>query len=633
MHSGKSVKNRFAILQSPPLPTNKAFAIKPKETAFTTSSHVPMSNQPSTPSPVAPQATPPAPAAPAVQQAKGHLDTWIGYFVAFLATLLLVYGVVRSNGLSTEIYIGLVMVLAPGTFLWYQTRAERLRPEKTISELAESHRQNTAQTAQLAIAKAETDRIMETVQEGLFLIDENGNIGDYHSRALVDIFRHKTISGENLFDILKRLLSEKMFNTTKDYFGLLFDITKKEKTVLKVNPLVEIEINFVNPEGGFLNRHLGFSFRRIVENGKVVRVFVAVRDITKQVELEKKLRDAEKHKERQLGILLGIVHIPPDDLTHFVKLIETELENINQTLRTEDFARIGSLSADTLRQRLKVVFRSAHNIKGNAALLKLTYFQKAAHEFETKISELLERPRLSGDDFLPIVICEATIREDLMDLHDLREKLSGLRALTPNSPAPATISSPAAAFAGQLQELVENAARDLQKASTISIDEFAVHTVSLGRFDLVRDVLIQLTRNSLAHSVEMPAERSSAGKSPIANLTVRGLPTTPEGLLGLTFRDDGRGLDLEAIRKRALSSGLLTAEAAPAATPDELARLIFAPGFSTAAQVGDHAGRGMGMDIIKSKIIDDAGGVLEVHSTPGKFCEFRIYLPPHTRSA
>ena len=584
------------------------------------------------PQPSTPSSDPALQSSPAAPENKGHIDTWVGFFVALLAAIIVAHGFTRTGGLTAEIYVALGIVIGPGCILWQRARAERLRREKALAELADGNRQITAQSAQLATAKAETDRIMETVQEGLFLVDENGLIGEYHSRALFDIFRRKEFAGENLFDILKRLLSEKMFNTTKDYFALLFDVTKKEKTVLKVNPLAEIEVNFVNPEGGFLNRHLGFSFRRIVENGKVVRIFVAVRDITKQVELEKKLREAEKHKERQLDILLGIVHIPADELANFTKLIETELENINQTLRTEDFARMGTMSADALRQRLKTVFRSAHNIKGNAALLKLAYFQKAAHDFETKIAELLDRPRLVGDDFLPIVICEAALREDLMDLHDLREKLSGLRSLTPGGPAAAAVSSPAAAFVGKLQELVEQAARDLEKASSLSVDEFAVHAVSFGRFDLMRDVLIQLTRNSLAHSIETPADRAAAGKPPVATITVRALPPSPEGFLGLSFRDDGRGLNLDAIRKRGVSAGLLAADTAASTSPDELARLIFAPGFSTAEKVGDHAGRGMGMDIIKSKVVDEAGGVLEVHSTPGQFCEFRVYFPPQAKA-
>jgi Chemotaxis protein histidine kinase and related kinases len=564
--------------------------------------------------------------------ARFGADRWLGAFVALLAIAVAIYGSNLHGPLSTEVLVGLAVVLLPGLWLWSRVRADGLRTRRILADLADSHAKNSAQTASLAAAKSESDRIMETVQEGLFLVDEKGIIGDYHSRALLTIFRQDELAGSNFFNLLQRLLTEKMFNTTKDYFGLLFDPTKREKTVLKVNPLTEIEVNFSNPEGGFLSRHLGFTFRRIMEGDKVARVFVAVRDITKQVELEKKLRESEKHKERQLDILLGIVHVPPADIAAFAKLIETELDTINQTLRAEDFAKIGGTSIETLRGRLKTVFRSMHNIKGNAALLKLAYFQKAASDFETKIADLLDRPRLTGDDFLSIVIAEAAMRDDLCDLQDLREKLAGLRSFTPGAKT-GIVDSPAAALAANLQQLVEDAARDLQKASALSIDQFAVHTVSFGRVELVRDVLIQLTRNALAHSIEPPAERAAAGKSPVAQITIRGLPPGPDGLSGLAFRDDGRGLALDAIRAKAVASGLLAADAAANATPEELARCIFAPGFSTAATADAHSGRGMGMDIIKSKIVDEAGGILEVHSTPGQFCEFRLYLPAHTPAA
>jgi signal transduction histidine kinase len=511
-------------------------------------------------------------------------------------------------------------------------RAEAKRSKAALAALEASYEQISAQKSSLAVAKSETDRIMETVQEGLFLVDEKGVIGEYHSKALVTIFRQDEFAGYSFFNILQRLLSEKMFNTTKDYFTLLFDPTKKEKTVLKVNPLSEIEINFSNPEGGFINRYLGFTFRRIMEDNKVIRVFVAVRDITKQVELEKKLREAEKHKERQLDILLGIVHVPPKELAGFTELVESELDNINKTLRAEDFAKVGGLTVEALRERLKIVFRSVHNIKGNAALLKLAYFQKSAGDFETKIAELQDRKKITSDDFLGVVVAEAGMREDLNDLHDLREKLAGLRSFESHTEA-VSVSTPVTALAANLQQLVEEAARDMEKATTLSVDSFAVHSVSFGRFELVRDVLIQLTRNALAHSIEAPADRAAAGKPVVGSLSIRGVPAADNGFIGIAFRDDGRGLNLDAIRARAVSSGLLTPAAAEKATPADLARCIFAPGFSTAKEVSVHSGRGMGMDIIKSKVVDEAGGILEVQSTPGEFCEFRIFLPVNAPAA
>lgn len=513
----------------------------------------------------------------------------------------------------------------PGVFFINRVRRARNASARLAAELGASQARLESQALALSTAKAETDRIMETVQEGLLLIDTQGVIGDHHSHELKTILRQEQLAGRSLLGILERLLSEKMFNTTKDYVALLFDANRKEKAVLKVNPLTDIEVNFPNPSGGFINRYLGFSFRRIVENGSVTRVFVAVRDVTTQMELEKKLRDSERHKDRQLDILLGIVHVAPDELEAFIVLVEKELDTINDTLRAEHFAATGG-QGDALRERLQTVFRSVHNLKGNAAVLQLTTFQKAADAFESKLNELLNRPQLTGDDFLSVVVAQAGLRADLGDLMELRGKLTGLRQpVAANPSASAAITSPAAQIGAGLQQLVADAARDLDKATTLTIDDYALHTVAAGRPALVRDVLIQLARNSIAHSVEPAPLRRAAGKPSVATLSVRALPRSDDGLVGIAFRDDGAGLDLDAIRARAESAGLLSPNAKPA--PADIARCIFAPGFSTAASVGAHSGRGMGMDIIKSKVVDEAGGALEVHCTPGQFCEFHLYFP------
>ena len=520
------------------------------------------------------------------------------------------------------------LLLLPGVFFFNRVRHARNASARLAAQLGASQATLEAQSAALSVAKAETDRIMDTVQEGLMLIDAQGVIGDYHSRELTAILRQEQLAGRNLLSILERLLTEKMFTTTKEYLALLLDPKRKEKAVLSVNPLTDIEVNFPNPSGGFISRYLGFSFRRIVENGVVTRLFVAVRDVTTQIELEKKLRDSEQHKDRQLDILLGIVHVAPEDLENFVTLVERELDVINDTLRAEHFAATGGQGA-ALRERLQTVFRCIHNLKGNAATLQLTTFQKAAELFESKLSELLARPQLTGDDFLSVVVAQAGLRADLGDLMELRGKLTGLRqpiaAAGKSTDAPAAPVSPAVQIGAGLRQLVADAARDLDKVTTLSIDDYALHTVAADRPALVRDVLIQLARNSIAHSVEPSPVRLAIGKPAAAVLSVRGLPRTNDGLIGLAFRDDGRGLDLDAIRARAEAAGLISPNAKPA--PADIARCIFAPGFSTAAQPGAHAGRGMGMDIIKSKVVDEAGGAIEVHSSPGEFCEFHIYLP------
>ncbi|HEX7261250.1 MAG TPA: hypothetical protein VF258_05500, partial [Luteolibacter sp.] len=486
----------------------------------------------------------------------------------FVGSLVGIF-LMKGSGIQS-ILIGLAsaaLFLIPSVFLIQRGAQQRQLAEAALKSLEETY----GELSSMGFAKAETDRIMDMVQEGLFLINHDGIIGDYHSREAPLILRQETLAGANLYAILKRHLSEKMFNTSKDFFDLLFDASRKEKTVLSVNPLTDVEVNFPNPAGGFITRYLGFSFRRILEEGKVDRLFVAMRDVTKQIELEHQLREAEKTKEREMQILLSIVHVPRGDLEQYIKLASEELDTINSTLRAEDFAASGGRH-DVLRGRLETVFRCVHNLNGNAALIKLEYFQKAAHEFESKLKDLLSRKSLTGDDFLSIVVAQAGLRSDLNDLQNLRSKLGNL---TPPAAAPVANTSqvPASALAEQLRQLVETSAIAQEKSARLAVDEFALHAFAHGRTDLIRDVLVQLTRNAVAHGVETPAVREAAGKSPSALLSIHALPAPSPGVLGLAVRDDGRGLNIEGIRKRGVESGMLPADSE--ASIEEVVQCIF----------------------------------------------------------
>lgn len=545
----------------------------------------------------------------------------IGGYV-FLA-LVVVGSLVAMNFTTApfrDVLIGLGALglgLIPGLYFFNRVSQQRQDVQDRLTEL-EKHYGD--QLSSLAFAQAETERIMETVQEGLFLINQEGIIGDYHSREAPVILRQEQLAGKSLFEILKLHLSEKMYKSSRDFFDLLFDATRKERTVLSVNPLTDIEVNFPNPAGGFITRYLGFSFRRIVQGDKVERLFVALRDVTKQVELETQLREAEKTKEREMQVLLSVVHVPHDELEGFVKLATEELETINKTLRAEDFAVSGGKN-EVLRERLKTVYRSVHNLNGNAALLKLTYFQNSAFEFESKIKNLLSRKTLTGDDFLAIVISQAELRSNLTDLQNLRSQLGNLHVESRAHKNEAPVS----ALAEQLRELVKTSANELGKSAQLTVDEFALHAFAHGRTELIRDVLVQLARNAVAHGVEPAEIRKAAGKPEAAQLSIHALPAPAPGVHGLAVRDDGRGLDIERIRLRAEESGLI-APGQPAST-EEIIQCIFESGFSTSESADRHSGRGVGMDIVKSKFVEEAGGCIEVATEDGRFSEFRLYLP------
>jgi chemosensory pili system protein ChpA (sensor histidine kinase/response regulator) len=173
----------------------------------------------------------------------------------------------------------------------------------------------------------------------------------------------------------------------------------------------------------------------------------------------------------------------------------------------------------------------------------------------------------------------------------------------------------------RLYRTVRQTARDVGKRAQLDIQG--------GELEIDRSVLEKVTapiehllRNALAHGIEAPEVRHAAGKAEFGEIVLSAHQWGNE--MVLTVKDDGRGLDFARIRQKAEALGLLT----PGIEPSEtlLSQIIFAAGFSTAESVSQVAGRGVGMDVVKSEI-SALGGRIDIASTPGVGTTFNIYLP------
>ena len=140
--------------------------------------------------------------------------------------------------------------------------------------------------------------------------------------------------------------------------------------------------------------------------------------------------------------------------------------------------------------------------------------------------------------------------------------------------------------------------------------------------DIIRDPLTHMVRNSADHGLETTEERRKAGK-PVKG-TIRLSAYQASGQIVIEIADDGRGLNLSKIRRRAIEAGLISDEDHPSEA--QLHKLIFAPGFSTAEKVTSVSGRGVGMDVVKTNI-DQIGGTIDLKSTPGRGSTFSIKIP------
>ncbi|ACX72125.1 CheA signal transduction histidine kinase [Methanocaldococcus vulcanius M7] len=169
--------------------------------------------------------------------------------------------------------------------------------------------------------------------------------------------------------------------------------------------------------------------------------------------------------------------------------------------------------------------------------------------------------------------------------------------------------------------------RDLAKALGKEVEFIMEGTdIELDRtvLDELAEPLVHLIRNALDHGIEPPEEREKVGKPRKGTLKL--IAQRERDHVNIIVEDDGRGIDPEVIRRKAIERGLITEEEAKKLSDHEIINLIFMPGFSTADKVSDVSGRGVGMDVVKTKI-ESLGGTVVVYSEKGKGTRVVLKLP------
>lgn len=171
--------------------------------------------------------------------------------------------------------------------------------------------------------------------------------------------------------------------------------------------------------------------------------------------------------------------------------------------------------------------------------------------------------------------------------------------------------------------MVRDLAKDLNKEINLTIEG---EETELDRtvIDEIGDPIMHLLRNSLDHGVEHPDDREAKGKPRTGEV---GLIARHEGNnVVIMVTDDGKGIDAEVIKRKAVEKGVISQDEADSMEDPEAVRLVFAPGFSTAEVITDVSGRGVGMDVVKSKI-ESLGGFVDVETKIDEGSVFKIKLP------
>ena len=191
----------------------------------------------------------------------------------------------------------------------------------------------------------------------------------------------------------------------------------------------------------------------------------------------------------------------------------------------------------------------------------------------------------------------------------LRDTVMGLRML------------PIATSFGRYRRVVRDLAAELGKQVDL-VTEGGETELDKSVIERLNDVLVHLTRNSVDHGIEDPAEREKAGKAPKGTVRLSASQSGSHVLIQVT--DDGAGLDKDVIRAKGIERGLISADAE--LSEREIFDLIFLPGFSTAKRVTSVSGRGVGMDVVK-RAMDSLGGTIDIKSVKGAGTSITLKIP------
>ncbi|MEI5998012.1 MCP four helix bundle domain-containing protein [Paraburkholderia bengalensis] len=511
-------------------------------------------------------------------------------------------------------------------------------------------------SAQLKQKTADIQAMLQNMQQGILTVVEGAVIHSEYSAYLEAIFETKDIAGRPLMDLVFGD-SELGADTVSLVDAAVHACIGEDSINFEFNQhLLVNELTRMMPDGRV--KTLDLSWSAITdESDTVMRLMLCVRDVTELRELAAQAGE----QKRRLEMIGEILAVSEEKFHHFVDSA-TGFINENERIIRQHTQADGSAVAE--------LFRNMHTIKGNARTYSLQHLTSVVHETEQRY-DALRRPETAHEWDQEQLIAElarvkealqhyATINEvslgrrksadgggverylmvdrehiqeslrllDTANTTDMRDLLTARDAVRRTLRLLGT-EKVEDVLAGVLQSLPSLAAELGKTAPVVRIDDNG-YRIRTQAGSVLRNVFMHLLRNCVDHGIEPAAQRVALGKPEAGVIDIE--VGVAESALQITLSDDGRGLALSRIRGIAADRGWLHPDSQ--LSDEVVAEFIFRPGFSTAQNVTEVSGRGVGMDAVRDFITRE-GGHIELRFTDDRvgadFRQFQtiVYLPEH----
>jgi two-component system chemotaxis sensor kinase CheA len=263
--------------------------------------------------------------------------------------------------------------------------------------------------------------ILGSVREGVFVIDRELRLGATCSASMSELLRVSCPAGRRLEELLQPLIELETLTAALTFLRLLWSDRADEHAVEALNPLAQVEAAFVNARGAGERRFLSFSFRRVAGAAGDCIIGV-VADVTDRVLLARELEQAEAAGDSQAELLLQLVRADPIALLAFLDDADTAFRKSNALLTAP-----GS-EPPQLQKKLIGVMRELDAVTGAAEMLPFASFAQRLLGIDDVLSGLCARSRLTGNDFLPVVVRLDELMSHAATMRFIHQHLVLLRA-------------------------------------------------------------------------------------------------------------------------------------------------------------------------------------------------------------
>ena len=450
--------------------------------------------------------------------------------------------------------------------------------------------------------------MQDNLKYGLFLMDEKLVIQGAYSKALEKILSVSDLQGKSFTELLSSSIKDSELKGLADYFEMIFKHSFDAEMLESINPIDAF--TYISTETGEIkNLKASFAF---AEWGRGAAYIVGtLEDITAEKELQKQLLEAESQKDREMQSLFQVIQLDPRVLSDFIEDSEYEFNQINEMLKNKK---------NYHREVLVEMFQSIHAIKSNALILNLDNFGGKLHKLESSIKNLQEirGDAVSFDDFLGLILELNEVMKEKDQLKTAISKIENFKNLSGRDNIQEQY-----VLVETLTQVCKKAQSASDKKARLVVEGIDNIVLEYGPRRLIKEILTQLVRNAIYHGIESPRERREQGKEPEGDIRLSIRRRDNEIIINLT--DNGRGIDFNHVRKKALANKLFD-NPSEANEKSNLLRALFMPGFSTLETADLHAGRGVGLSLVKDRIKQIHGNI-KVTTTWGKGTTFTVNIP------